>query len=170
MKDNFRDLTRGKGAWGRPSRYRPPRRPVVVGPSRVQSFPSSPLLLGLPLSPFEVSVQVDIRIFVLSSESWYTSSRCLSFVLRSKSWYISSRCLFLFVSNTVYLFLYQSSIPYIEWELQAPSRTRFLGGQLRRSRDRVFIVRDVDFGLKTGYDKIFLKKTPRGGPLHRGPL
>jgi hypothetical protein len=48
------------------------------------------------------------------------------------------------------LSLYLYPITLIEWELRAPSRTALLEGQLRRSRDRVSIVQDEGFGLKTG--------------------
>jgi hypothetical protein len=49
-------------------------------------------------------------------------------------------------SLSLYLYL----ITLLEWELRAPSRTRFFGGQLRRSRDRVFIVQDGGLDLKNG--------------------
>ena len=56
------------------------------------------------------------------------------------------------------LSLYLYPITLIEWELRAPSRTRFLGGQFRRSRDRVSIVQDGDFGTKNGLRQNLSKK------------
>ena len=57
-------------------------------------------------------------------------------------------------SPSLYLYL----VTLLEWEPRAPSRTRFFGGRLRRSRDRVFIVQDGDFGLKNGLRQNLSKK------------
>jgi hypothetical protein len=156
-KDNFRDLTRGKGAWGRPSRYRPRRRPVVEG--RL-GFSPSPLLLGLPVLPFEARGS--------RSRSKGGTSFCTKSKFPVYRYLVSfSYGVFLSLISIFSIFIPHNSL--LEWELQAPSRTRFLGGRLRRSRDRVFIVLDGDFGLKNGLGHYFSKKRlPEVGEVASG--
>jgi len=124
---------------GRPSRYRPPRRPVEEG--------------RLGFCPFLLRFR-----FKSPSASHHVVNSCTKsrfpvysvyVVIFTCQWYW-----LLCRSLSLYLYL----ITLLEWELQAPSRTRFFGGRLRRSRDRVSIVQDGDFGLKNELRQNFSKK------------
>jgi len=67
------------------------------------------------------------------------------------------------------LSLYSYPITLIEWEVGNPSRTTLLEGQFRRSRDRVFIVQNEDYGTKNGLRQNFSKKLlPEVGKVASG--
>jgi hypothetical protein len=121
----------GKRAWGRPFLLWPPRRPVEEGRQ------------GVGLSRFRFWFKIlgpshHIPDFCTKSRFLLYSVYVLIFTCQ---WY----CL---LFRSVSLYLYTKTL--IEWETGSPSRTRFFGDQFRRSRDRVFIVQDGDFGLKNG--------------------
>jgi hypothetical protein len=84
---------------------------------------------------------------------------CQIFVPSPDSRYIVSMSLYLLVNSTGYCvdhYLYL--ITLLEWELRAPSRTRLLGGQFRRSRGKVFIVQDGGFDPKNELRQNLSKK------------
>ena len=62
----------------------------------------------------------------------------------------------LLLCRSVSFYLYTKTP--IEWELRAPSRTRFFEGRLRRFRYGIFIVQDEDFGPKNGLRQNLSKK------------
>ena len=131
-KDTFRDLKRGKRCWGRPSRYRPRGRPVEEGRHRVRlsrfRFWSKTLGLSHHVPDFCTKSRFSVySVYVVIFTCQYYWLLCRSLSL--------------------YLYL----ITLLEWETGSPSRTRFFGGRLRRSRDRIFIVQDGGFGLKNGF-------------------
>jgi hypothetical protein len=149
-KENFRDLRGGKRPWGRPSWYRPPRRPVEEGRHRVR----------LPRFRFWSKVLGQSHHMPDFCNKSRFPVYSVYLVIFTCQWYW-------LLCRSLSLYLYP--ITLIEWQTGSPSRTRFFGGQLRRSRDRVFIVQDGDFGTKDGLRQNLSKKdSPRWRMWPRG--